>query len=426
MNNLQSQRQHYDELGDKLAAQLKMAKTDQQRASLTQQEEAANDKYEEFDGKIANISKLYPLTKDVIAQRMKAASDAGVKISSIVISGHSNGSSFWGDATPRVTTTDADGNTSSLPSDIDPGDFKAVFGSSPATKSVRSLYLWGCYGQTTYGATSWKATFPSIEMFAGFNDPGPLDATASSPALLKDLLIKDQKIVQDRDDSALLKDYSQLTDVHFTHLAMLVNQCYTDGKETKSFQQLSECTDKLKKISGEMNGVYADYFNAKDAAYANPPSDPHNSPLRDFYNDMQQNRACVKSFTNFAAPSVDNILGLLFFKNVEKNFCAFYGDEFTAASQAVNDSTGVNWGSSCNPDWSRQQWLQFVAALSHVAVDQTPPASSALVKTYNHFLNGIYGLDCLPETWITDAPIAGSKPSSPAPSCIDNDQTSDD
>ena len=304
-------------------------------------------------------------------------------LTSIVISGHSDGEATWGEA-----------------GTIQRQDLLGVFNKHPSQKAtLDSVLLWGCHSAHVADVLWWNRNFPEVDMIAGFAGAAPLAATAASPGLLKQLLIKQANIEKQGDEKKLKKVFTGLKDVNATYLSLSTNGCYVANVEHEGIiakdltkDKNEECAKVEPAITGQ-GKVFAQYFKARKEDYnltmvlANPHNDL--SPLRLFYNSIQNYGYCPGLLARLQLtmgmkvnPSI--VLGLIFFHNVQDNFEAYYG---------------VKMGSS------RPEVLNKISS----AAFKNDKNHQAAVKL-------LQDLNCVPASWMTEDPQG--KPDAPDSACL--------
>ncbi|MFN7727605.1 MAG: hypothetical protein ACK5P7_00445 [Bdellovibrio sp.] len=121
--------------------------------------------------------------------RMKAA---GVRLSSVVISGHDGNGRFSG---TRGTTA----------VDMTADALKDALAVAPeVVQDVRSVLLWGCR-TTNIGSVDvhWKPIFPNVGVFAGFDGRGPSKIRDANHRYLEDFLRIDRDLIAAKDKASM-------------------------------------------------------------------------------------------------------------------------------------------------------------------------------------------------------------------------------
>ena len=304
-------------------------------------------------------------------------------LTSIVISGHSDGEATWGETGM-----------------IHRQDFLDVLNKHPGQKAtLDSVLLWGCHSAHVADVLWWNRNFPEVDMIAGFAGAAPLAATAASPELLKQLLLKQANIEKQNDVKKLEKVFSGLKDVSVTNLSLSTNGCYVANDEHQGIigknltkDKNEECA-KVEPTVTEQGKVFAQYFKARkeESNLTMVLANPHNlqSPLRLFYNSIQNYGYCPGLLLRLQLAmgmkvNAPIVLGMIFFENVQANYEAYYG---------------VQMGSS------RPEVLNKISSTAF----KNDSRHRAAVKLLQE-------LDCVPSTWITELPRG--KPDAPDPLCL--------
>ena len=331
---------------------------------------------------VAALYDKYTFNNDDLDRALDKIESEHRTLTSLIISGHSNGNSLWGD----------EGH-------IKRADLLEVFGKHPKQKAtLDSVLLWGCYAGKLGAAKWWHENFPRVDMLAGFAGAAPLAATAASPELLKDILIKQANIEKQTDVKGLEKVFSSLKDVGVTNAAIATQGCYVANiedvgrfrKDTRSDKN-EECA-KAEALVLAKAQVFAKYYRATTLEYATARGDPHSSanPLRSVYNYMQTYDYCPGMMDRIGKAigipiDTNMVLGMIYFENVRKNYEAYY-----------HVKMGAN----------RKEVLEKMASPGF----KNDRNHGAAVKI-------LLNLDCLPFSWITGPP--DGVPETPDSSCLD-------
>ena len=339
----------------------------------------------QLDAQAAEIKKLYDkftFDKSDLDRALTKIESEHRTLTSLIISGHSNGDQMWGDM-----------------GEIDRESLLSVFNMHPKQKaSLDSVLLWGCYAGKLEGVQWWRKNFPKMDMFGGFAGAAPLAATAASPALLKDLLIKQSTIENQKDVKGLESVFSGLKDVNVTNAALSTNGCYVANVEHVGRVRKNLVADKNEECAKmepsiiEKGKVFAKYFKANSTEYDVAPGDPHSdtNPLRAFYNSIQTYDYCPGLLGRVQAAigvkfDTSTILGMIFFENIRKSYEAYYGVK-------MGDLRRTALAKISSPGFKKD------------------PNHNAAVKLLQE-------LKCVPVSWITTDEWPG-KPEAPDAGCL--------
>lgn len=288
----------------------------------------------------------------------------GGRLSNLVISGHSGGSTFWGSA-GRVFRE----------------GIHSVFEKFPKSReSLRAIHFMGCYSNTPETSLWWKARFPSLKVLVGFSSKAPLSQTTASPAILKDTLLREQRFAKLEEVKPALQAIKTVPHSMQTSLAGTFNSCYV-GTQVKS-QLLTEVNDACFGVRARLEDgadLFESFRQSFEGGYEDVPADTDHSPLRDYYNLLQLNSHCTS--LGIHLPPREQVLGLIFFKNVRRNFARYFAKELQEVSEALKKA-GV----------SEHQRLPDLGA--------PDLQRRALLARGRHLAQIVYDMDYL-ERWIT-------------------------
>lgn len=262
----------------------------------------------------AFLGKIPRINRDNLKDQL--AKFQGKNISALVISGHDGNGNFSGDF----------GGFS------DQG-LKAVFDQvKPLGDNIRSLYLWGCY-TSTIGSVDfhWKKAFPNVEMIAGFDGRAPLGDKKGSSSYLEDALVKEKQLTQQKDAKSLQKVFKSLKDVNAMYSSVCVGDNIVNNKRAISISQAKELCAKLK--TSPEKASFQCYKKAEKGC-ENPPQNTSQSPLRTYYNFLQDHKHC-REIPNSEFDSPDTVISLIFFDQVKKNFARLKKDELKDMDQVM-------------------------------------------------------------------------------------------
>ena len=337
-----------------------------------------------------DIRKKYFWTPALLDQAITAIEKQGRAVTSLIVSGHSDGTSFWG---PLADT----GTVNELHRD----QLLEVYAKHPKSKlTTHSVFLWGCHSGEMEPINWWRKKFPDVNVLGGFSGTAPLNTTAQSHTLLKDILIKESVLAKENDLKQVKTTLTQLNDALLTPAVVMANNCYvgTPMSEVKSIKfgdpQAAGCSPKdLSELEKELP-VFQNYMAAADDAHAKLPN-TRTSPLRDFYNALQKNAHCPGLFkrlsTKLGYPiTLETVVALIHFDIIQKNFEYYYNELGPLGKDrrsVLKKISGPGFGGN------------------H---DQAVLAAQKILKN----------LQCVPKTWITENPPASGPIDAPDGACL--------
>ena len=203
----------------------------------------------------------------------------------------------------------------------------------------------------------WKGIFPDAKLIMGYEGPAPLGDKPAGQTYLEDILINEKQITGAANDRIMeAKLTSSVRGLQIVNSAVYIesNQCNQDGTKKdyyfnngiksgtklKSFE-ISAC-DQAREDYDKYYTLYEKYQNGE----VDTPKDTSSGPLRDTYTFFRQNEQCFKTGEGYYGPTADQVLYLLFFDSVKRNFARAYKDEIkdegTAISALSTDSLEKN------------------------------------------------------------------------------------
>jgi len=270
--------------------------------------------------------------------------DAGVKIDSIVLSGHDGNGMYFG--SQGELTADQ------LKWVLSPTRHRLTY------DNAQMLIQWGCYtGSANACENIWgNYISPNINTQVGFTVKAPLSSNPANATLLQDVCQKRQEI----STATTAQQYDQL----LNNLAGInqfgVGICKPEGVCSRDYmrrdaagniipgQSCLQTYEELHRRCSEFDpgeqelATYRHYLNA-DPGYENPPPDNHTfayangsvdvNPIRRYYNSLHLWRHCLETEDNprgFEMESTSRAIRLIKFNEVKANLLKFH-------SAQVND-----------------------------------------------------------------------------------------
>lgn len=265
---------------------------------------------------------LFPSGSEKVSKESLKSFLGGLKntnVTSMVISGH-----------------DGNGNFSGRNGGVQASELKEILKSQTNLGiSVRSLYLWGCYTATPGSLEfNWKDAFPNLQFVAGFDGAAPLGDKPAGQMYLKDALTKEKSLIAARDEKELGSLFKQIRGRAMVNAAVCSGDSFASNKKISSLKKLKEecrAEDNSKGME-----VFECYAMAK-VGCENPPSNTGNSPLRNYYNFLQETSHCEPMYAQIGAyrPTRDQVIRLIYYKNVVANFSRLHGEVVTEIDGAL-------------------------------------------------------------------------------------------
>jgi hypothetical protein len=188
--------------------------------------------------------------------RVWAGGEKGGKVPSrVVLSGHSVGSSLWGDDNGSVSYKDVQALAKAMPK---------------AAGQVEDLHLAACYAGSQGNADAFKEAFPNLKTFWGYHDSAPGAASGSITHLARwDRATRDRK--EDLTPAVAAGTRKGANVATWTR-----NGGFIDGQPPLAL------ADQRAAVTG-LESTYQSYLRG-DQKQASPST----GPLRDYYNELQR------------------------------------------------------------------------------------------------------------------------------------------
>lgn len=238
----------------------------------------------------------------------------------LFLSGHDGGGKFGGDRGESFGINDLE-------------DFVRT---RPGVKdNLRVLGLLGCYTANHLQIMNWRNLFPNVSFVAGYDGTAPLGERPIGWDYIKDIISKSDEILKETDGNRLkniFENFSQIEDLQASLFADL-NRCQeTDVERQFIFRpqrpsderfktfDTAECISKKEEFLNRFHTQYTTYFSGQTPI----PEDTSTGELREIYSFTRQNEHCIGDYEGVRYPSGDELLFLLFFKDVQINFNRYY------------------------------------------------------------------------------------------------------
>ena len=330
-------------------------------------------------------------------------------VDAFIISGHSNGSLYTGSMAGNHRFTLS--------------DLEYIFNNHPRSKTaLKSIYLWGCYTQALYHSIWWKQHFPRTPFVLGNSEIGYEGDSLPSPAMLKNALINEDHILSATDLESAKQFLLEIPYAKVSSLAGINHQFYVGvTAESEDLSDKVSCTGALDQLRPGLE-IFRSYQTADSPEFAIPPANSHAGPLRQFYSDLQNHFYCLPKSTAEPYPVPEQVLPLIFFRSVAKNFGQFYA----AQIQEINDylekthaNATLRLPNLLRSGLSRKEILEkYDAVGTYFTLADLPEKDALHVQDTMNFLSTaeeqmLVELKCVPITWSTEDPTPGVKPAAP-------------
>jgi hypothetical protein len=330
-------------------------------------------------------------------------------LTTIILSSHSRGNLYWGLCSIN---------------NLEQVHLLAILNRHPNLKnSLRSVLLWGCYTVVPEEVLWWKKHFPNLKLLLGFSESGPSGAREQSSELLLDALRKERHMEEQTQLKKALGALKELRHAEDTGAAAMINSCYVSTlSNSRHLPDLTQDCKQAQQLLKQQLTTYQKYFDAS-SGYEYPPSNTHTSKLRVFYNMIQKYEHCRQDFTS-PLPSREQVLALIFFQSLKKNFGVFYSNEIRTANRflkKLNAPHDVRFPDFFNDALTRAQVLESLKKLHSFleqkqllhADNKSSSELGILLQVYKQTQILLKDLKCVPPQWLTQEPTRNSRPIHP-------------
>lgn len=271
------------------------------------------------------------LTQESLKKSVNDLAGKGVKLSAMVISGHDGNGDFFG----------MDGSVKNA-------ELTDIFRGHPEmAKGLKQLILAGCYtakaGLLDY---QWKDPFSNLEALYGYNGSAPAADKLDGHTYIYNALARHKQLAGAHTPGQIKDLASKMIPPNLTTNASicLPNQKIVNRLAYQDMKDIwAKCPAMYEKLSASSSML--DCYRNGSPGCENPPTDTHNSPLRDFYNQVQNFQPCYEEPANGnnyrRAASPEELIRLIFAKNVAKNY-AQINRQSLLESKDVLLKAGVN------------------------------------------------------------------------------------
>ncbi len=367
--------------------------------------------------RLANAAKVDTATlrkqlQDTVSQRLSSP------ITSLIISGHSNGAAYFGNFAT-----------------VGPRTFKDLFSSVPELQShLSGVYLWGCYSATRANTIAWKEKLPDADFFLGFHGQAPSNLTTGSPTLLESALSLEKSLASASTPRAAERALKAIKESAFYPLAALIHQNHVGIKipTTAISAEDVSCAEEFAILDHEYRTVYLRNYEGRTPGGEVETS--NSSELRRFYNRYQANQHCQQVVHELDV-SVPQLLALLHPKQVMANFVERHRQGLRDLQRRLSQlpsgsfATGLI-GRMFTGHLTRQELMSLNEELKkHLSIESLlddDDSGEALVQPYattslldeeqermvDIFRKELVQLLCIPMSWI-EYPVPGIEPEAP-------------
>lgn len=233
---------------------------------------------ESFDVKreLDRFKYKYMIDKYSVSEFLKENVSEG-EVSSLVISGHSEGTSYFGSM-----------------GEVDFDDLNDILVDQKLKDNLKSVYLWGCFTGTPGAMLMWRENFPFLNAVAGFEGRSPLGDMKNSYELLEKLMVKEGHISNQMQMKDLSREVRAINYEYITGLTYMQGGCFVSGlrkKETRYVWEIPEdCKGKVTMLLTMQKNLYIPFARG-DKELPNP--DDGTTELRRFYDTLQGSFHCL-------------------------------------------------------------------------------------------------------------------------------------
>lgn len=223
------------------------------------------------------LTDKYSLTEEVLDKALTEIKDK--KVTSLVVSGHSEGSEYFGSLGTISFAT-----------------IHEQLVKHGKADDLKSVYLWGCFTATQGAALRWHESYPNLPFIAGFRLRAPSNVNPANTAILKSLMTTQEDKLHTPESIEKVGEILQtLNRPYQTSLAAVSGSCscYIDGTtgRVSDVRKLpKDCIGKVTYLTTEMQKSYTPYLRGEKEL---PNPDASETPLRDFYNKLQNSFMCL-------------------------------------------------------------------------------------------------------------------------------------
>ncbi|MDP2340447.1 MAG: hypothetical protein Q8O67_05800 [Deltaproteobacteria bacterium] len=266
------------------------------------------------------------------------AEAGGIDLRHLILSGHSGGTSVWGqgaDGTHRETSMD---------------EMKELKLKYPkAFAQVKHVHFMSCYAGSAGNSAQWSAVFPNAKI-AGFWGSGPSKTQPAAHKMLENsemsMRALDGRNLSPQQALIAAKAMSQQAGSNVTKFAVRLptndgaSVHFALGEPKTSLDVVMDRVDVLRARA------FDNYMNpvGQDASFASPPTNHQRSPLRDFYNALHSYLNVLPADDYNVSTTQDEIkttIRLIYFDVIQTKMQSTHGGTFASADSALS-AAGVD------------------------------------------------------------------------------------
>jgi len=286
---------------------------------------------EEFKEKIiSNVSNYRQKSKDTVIQELSNLVNSN-NFSSFVISGHHTTNYF----------SDYLGYNQGLADE----DFKKIFSNAEKNKEMKSVHLWGCYGNTPQSIANWKSIFPNLLYTSGWNASAPKEDKAIDTDFLYRTLVKMKNVEENATMEKTLNFFQSVPQITAANASYSQKDCYVEvnhGKiKTLNLVDSSCPAADLEMLLNSLNEI--DNYAIIKEGYEDVPNDSPSTSLRRYIANIRgQSKPCIETIRAnhaFLAKYLNPSYPFLTFNKdkVRPNFFSVFEDETKAVWDTINN-----------------------------------------------------------------------------------------
>lgn len=373
----------------------KLKNTDAQYKNYQTQIDTLDKEYDEKEKAQRALVKTYYLDDTKMPAEVKKLADKKYKFTSVVMSGHSGGSSIWGIA----------GSIQ-----LDPF-FKELEKYPSMSSGIIGLYGSACYMMAPSYVNNWVKTIPSLDVCYGYYCEGPSNQTSAACTTIKDALIKQDNLADLTTPNQASNALWGIENAKYTNAALYTNGSYANIKgEKDKLSNFLDCTDAKNDLAKDQAN-FDQYFNAKDDAYADPSLNSGTTKLRAYYNKVQSLSANCR--TKLKLPSNEVMLSMIKYDHIKENFQLYYSHIFHRVNKFLTTAGCKSMPVYDDSLTTRKKIITYIPVAQNCfnwkwtegVTKKKLPAQDARVTRYVLYMaqQMLIEMKCIPiETWIED------------------------
>lgn len=350
----------------------------------------------------------------------------GIKVSSVILSGHDGGGHYYGD---YGETTMAEISTIA-------SENQAVF------SNTTSLLLMGCWSATPDQVEQWRSIFPRVRVMGGFVGSAPSSTRAAAGTYISGLLRGEKNLLPQSSRAQVQAMINTVQHMNMVTAGVYIQPvCEDPTGRSPAYYYISPANDPSEMPEGMKPGLNSmatpDSLEASCmrafggenfrgtfdwnalTQYYQGDREPENNPeLRGLYSFLRNNQNCFTAEHSTSPYSPDQVLMLRFFQDTKKNFNKYFKNDL---EEMYRDLDAIIEAST-NPrlkerykkhqrlvgdsllGMTRKQTLENVSGLQGIYDlafrDRGRTSNDAkVIATMQKIDQHLYRLQCLPATW---------------------------